>query len=346
MAIDRKKIEADREALKAMLEQQMRTPVSRTIREYVLIAFGLLLYSVAWKFMVLPFNVVGGGVTGICALIYYATKGVMLPIFGTEGIPVFLTTILINGFLLIAAVNTLGWKFCVRTIYGVSVLALWLAIIPEAQPMTQEMIDAGIKQGTMLETGKIALTIINPNEVFMACVVGGLMAGLGIGIVFLNNGTSGGTDIITMILNKYRHISLGRGLFLCDIFIIISSILLPDGSVQRIVQGLVLLLCSTTTIDNVVNGTRQSVQFFIFSTKYEEIATAINIQVNRGVTILDGMGWYSKQPMKVVTVLARKSESAQIFRLVKNIDPNAFVSQSAAIGVYGKGFDVIDKNTK
>lgn len=334
------------EALKSRLERQRKTPLGRTISQYLGIMFGLLLYACAWKLLILPSNVVGGGLTGVCALIYYATKGIALPIVGTNGIPVFFSTIVFNTFLLLAAVKVLGWQFCLRTMYGVLCLTMWLAIIPEAVPITQEMLANGITSGTILPGNKVALTIIDPNDVFMACVVGGLIMGMGVGIVFLNNGSSGGTDIITMILNKYRHISLGRGLLLCDLFIISSSILLPDGSVERIVQGLVLMVCGTTTIDYVVNGTRQSVQFFIFSKKYEDIANAINVEVPRGVTILDGIGWYSKEPVKVITVLARKSESGQIFRIVRDIDPNAFVSQSAAIGVYGKGFDVMDKNTK
>lgn len=334
------------EHLKSRIERQRKTPVGRTVTEYIGILFGLLIYAAAWKLLILPCNVVGGGLTGICALIYYATKGIALPIFGSSGIPIFLSNIILNGLLLLAAIKVLGWQFCVRTIYGVLCLTAWLAIIPEAVPVTEEMLANGIKSGTMLEGNKVALTIISPDNIFMACVVGGLLIGMGVGIVFLNNGSSGGTDIITMILNKYRHISLGRGLLLCDLFIISSSIFLPDGSVERIVQGLVLMVCGTVTVDYVVNGMRQSVQFFIFSRKYEEIATAINTEVPRGVTILDGIGWYSKEPIKVITVLARKTESGQIFRIVRDIDPNAFVSQSAAIGVYGKGFDVIDKNTK
>ena len=334
------------EALKSRLERQRKTPIGRTVYEYLGIMFGLLLYASAWKLLILPCNVVGGGLTGICALIYYATKGIMLPIVGTNGIPVFFSTIVFNTILLLAAVKSLGWQFCLRTMYGVFCLTMWLAIIPEAVPLNEDMIAQGIQAGTMLPGHKIALTIIKPDEVFMACVVGGLIMGMGVGVVFLNNGSSGGTDIITMMLNKYRHISLGRGLLLCDLFIISSSIFLPDGSVERIVQGLVVMVCGTVTVDYVVNGMRQSVQFFIFSQKYEEIANAINTEVPRGVTILDGTGWYSKEKVKVITVLARKSESGQIFRIVRDIDPNAFVSQSAAIGVYGKGFDVMDKNTK
>ncbi|MBP1676426.1 MAG: hypothetical protein H6Q20_985, partial [Bacteroidetes bacterium] len=175
----------------------------------------------------------------------------------------------------------------------------------------------------------------------MACILGGLISGAGIGIVFLSNGSSGGTDIIAKVINKYRNITLGRILLYCDVLIISSSYFLSNGSIERIVYGLTQLAVTTLAVDMVVNGVRQSVQFFIFSKNYEEIATRINVEVHRGVTILDGMGWYSKEPVKVITVIARKNESVKIFRIVKDEDPNAFISQSSAIGVYGQGFDVI-----
>ena len=175
----------------------------------------------------------------------------------------------------------------------------------------------------------------------MACVLGGILAGSGMGIMFLNNGSSGGTDIIAKLINKYHNITLGRALLYCDVLIISSSYFLPEGNIEKVVYGLTTMTIATFTLDMVVNGVRQSVQFLIFSAKYEDIANAINNEVHRGVTILDGTGWYSKQPVKVITVLARKNESAKIFKIVKDIDPNAFVSQSSAIGVYGQGFDVM-----
>lgn len=287
-------------------------PVTKNIwinvREYLLIAFGLFLYAGAWKGLLLPHQITGGGVTGIGALVYYAT-----------GIPISATYFTINLVLLAIAVRSVGWNFSLRTIYGVAVLTLFFTFMPQA-PLG---------------------TFVHGDENFMACVLGGLLMGAGIGIVFLANGSSGGTDIIAKVVNKYRNITLGRVLLYCDVLIISSSFFLEIGSIERIVYGLTALTVSTVAVDMVINGVRQSVQFFIFSKEYEQIATRINIEVHRGVTILDGTGWYSKQPVKVITVIARKSESIKIFRIVKEIDPNAFISQSSAIGVYGEGFDVI-----
>lgn len=278
------------------------------IREYIFIAFGLLLYAGAWKAFLLPHQITGGGVTGIGAIIYYAT-----------GIPISATFFAINFILLAIAVKTVGLAFSLRTIYGVAILTIFFAVLPQAVPGT----------------------FVGPNDNFMACVIGGLLSGAGIGIVFLSNGSSGGTDIIAKVVNKYRNITLGRMLLYCDVLIICSSYFFDFGSIEKIVYGLTTMAISTIAVDMVINGVRQSVQFFIFSKEYEAIATRINEDVHRGVTILDGMGWYSKEPVKVITVIARKNESVKIFRIVKEIDPNAFISQSSAIGVYGKGFDVI-----
>ena len=273
-----------------------------------MISLGLLIYALAWKTMLLQHQMVGGGATGVAAIVEYATGGV---------VPMAVTYGCVNLVLLLIAIKTLGLEFSIRTIWGVTCLTIWLAVLPT------------------FETPLVPLA-----DHFMACVVGGILCGVGIGIVFLNNGSSGGTDIIAMIVNKYhRDISLGRSLLYCDCVIIGSSYFLPSGNMTTVVYGLVLMTVASYAVDVTVNGMRQSVQFLIFSQKYDQIADAIMTEVPRGVTILDGMGWYSKQPMKVVCVLARKGESTKIFQIVKRIDPNAFVSQSEAAGVYGQGFN-------
>lgn len=294
--------------LKKLKEKGIFVSHKMNLKEHIFIALGLLLYAGAWKAFLLPHHITGGGVTGIGAIVYYAT-----------GIPVSLTYFSINALLLLIAIRTIGIKFSIRTIYGVGVLTFFFSVLPQA--------NIG--------------TFVGEKEDFMACVLGGLLSGAGIGVVFLFNGSSGGTDIIAKIVNKNRNITLGRILLYCDVLIISSSFFLKDGSIESIVYGLTMLTVTTLTVDMVINGVRQSVQFFIFSKNYEEIASRINTEVNRGVTILDGMGWYSKQPVKVVTVIARKNESIRIFKIVKECDPNAFVSQSSAIGVYGEGFDII-----
>lgn len=284
-------------------------PVVR-VRELLLIFIGLCPYAAAVNLMLVPNNIVGGGLTGLCEIIYFATKG---------RIPIWFSTLSINVVLLIIALKLIDWKFVVKTIYGVASLTFWLKFIPIVEePLV--------------------------HDPFMASVVGGMLCGCGLGIMFLNNGSSGGTDIVAMIVNKYRHVPLGRVLFYCDLVIISSAYFLPNvHDIEKVLFGLCFTFMCTNVVDMIMNKLRQSVQFFIFSNKYEQIADAINTKVLRGVTILDGKGWYSKHDMHVVTVLAKKSESNKIFALVKEIDPDAFVSQSEVIGVYGRGFDPIQK---
>ena len=279
---------------------------SDTFKEYVTILFGLALYALGWTGFLLPHEITTGGVTGLAALIYFA-----------YGIPVALTYLSINIVLLIISIRMFGWKFSFRTIVGVLILTLFLSV-------AQNYIHKPLLV----------------NQPFMACVIGGLLAGAGVGTVLTANGSTGGTDIIALIINKYRNITPGRAMLYSDLIIICSSYFLFH-SIDKIIYGLTTLAVSTYAVDMVVNGDRQSVQFFIFSSKYESIAERINNEAHRGVTVLDGMGWYSKEPAKVLCVMARKNESVKIFRIVKQVDPNAFVSQGSVIGVYGKGFDIM-----
>ncbi len=285
----------------------------RETRDYLMITLGLICYSLGWACFLLPYQITTGGVTGIAAIIYYAT-----------GIEIQVSYFFINAVFLIFALRILGFKFCVKTIYAVFTLTflLW---------MFQELMKD--------ETGTLT-KIIGENEDFMGCVLGSCLCGLGIAIVFIHNGSTGGTDIIAAIVNKYRDVTFGRMIMYCDI-IIISSCYFVFHDWRRVVFGFATLIIMSFILDYVINSVRQSVQFLIFSKKYEEIAEAIAHDLNRGVTILDGTGWYSKKPVKVIVVLAKRTQSVSVFRLVKDIDPNAFVSQSNVVGVYGEGFDRI-----
>jgi uncharacterized membrane-anchored protein YitT (DUF2179 family) len=274
------------------------------IKEYITIIIGLALYALGWTGFLLPHEITTGGVTGIGALLYYS-----------QGIPVALTYLLINLVLLVISIRLIGWKFSIRTTFGVAVLTVFLSV-------SQSL----IKKPILVE------------EPFMACVIGGVLAGIGIGMVFTANGSTGGTDIIALIVNKYKNITVGRAILYSDLIIISSSYLLFK-SVEKILFGLTTLVIMTYAIDVVVNGIRQSVQFFIITHKHDDIAKRINEEVHRGVTILNATGYYSKEPVTILVVMAKKNESVKIFRIVKQVDPNAFVSQSSAIGVYGQGFD-------
>jgi len=293
--------------------QQFGLTAAAAVEDYVWITIGLFLYAFAWTVFLIPYEIVSGGVTGIAAIIFYATK-----------IPVGVTYVTINVFLLIIALKVLGWKFMARTAYAVGMLTLMLTLIQKM--MTQE-------DGTLYQ-------VLGEGQEFMSLVIGCCFTGSGLAICFLHNGSTGGVDIIAAIINKYRNISLGRALIFIDFLIILSSFpVFHDW--RKIVFGLCTMVIENVVLDYIMNARRESVQFFIFSKKWQEIADAIGNNLNNGVTILDGHGWYTGQEMKVLCILAKKRKSLNIFRIINSIDPNAFVAQSSVIGVYGEGFDKI-----
>ena len=300
--------------IRELLKDYQRMKPLIAIKEYLMIIVATIPYAIAVNWILVPHTIVGGGLTGLCEIIYFATD---------TFVPIWLSSFVCNLALLIAAFFTVGLRYCVRTLWGVLWYTIWLKVIEiPAEPI-----------------------ITDP---FMAVILGGLFMGSFLGIVFLNNGSTGGVDIVAMIVNKYKHLPMGRVLMACDIVIILCAYFLPEikelpfgQGLEKILFGLCYTFMAGTAVDWVLNRTRQSVQFFIFSTKYEEIAEAIMTQVPRGVTLMEAQGGYSKEPMKVVTTIARQHESATIFRLVNAIDPNAFVSQSQVRGVFGQGFESI-----
>ena len=293
------------------METILKKKIGRESKDYLAITFGLISYALGSVAFLLPYQITTGGVSGIAAIIYYAT-----------GVEIQVSYFVINAVFLGFALKILGPKFSVKTIYAIFMLTFllwWFQVLFRGS-------DGNLPQ------------LLGPGQEFMACVIGAGLLGFGIGIVFCNNGSTGGTDIIAWIINKYKDVTLGRMMMYCDI-VIISSCYFIFHDWKRVLFGFCVLFIMSIVIDYVINSTRQSVQFLIFSRKYEQIAEGISTKIDRGVTLLDGQGWYSKQDIKVIVVLARKGESLDIFRLVKDIDPDAFISQSNVVGVYGEGFD-------
>ncbi|MDR1810625.1 MAG: YitT family protein [Prevotella sp.] len=274
--------------------------------DYLIMFVGLSLYAIGLIGFIKPGGIVTGGLTGVALLVEYATN---------SSIPLQYTYFIVNCLLLAVAYKILGVKFIIKTVYSVFILTCLLTLL------------------RMLITEPLIT-----NEPILSGVIGGMMCGSGIGLVFSVNGSTGGTDIVVALINKYHNLAFGRGILLCDFTIICCSYFVFQ-EYNKIIAGLIVMGVSTYTIDMVINGFRQSVQFLIFSEKYETIANAINRELKRGCTVLDGTGWYSKRPVKVLVVLAKRTESIEMFRLIKSIDENAFISQSTVRGVYGKGFD-------
>lgn len=288
------------------------------ILTYLKIALGLVIFSVAFTCFMLPYQLVTGGVSGISAFIYYMT-----------GFHASMSYFILNGLLMLVGLYSLGWRFCLRTLIATVAVSFMIEIM----------------QGyltTVEPDGKEHLIRIIGDQRFMAAVIGGMLEGVGLAIVFLAGGSTGGTDIIVLTVNKFRNMSLGRIMLCIDVFIVsLSWFIYRD--IETLVTCYIALFLSINAVDYVVNSARQNVQFIIISEKHAEIAQAVSDKVNRGVTILHGEGWYSKEHRNVLLIMARKQESRLIFRLIRLIDGRAFVSMSNVEGVFGEGFDKIKK---
>ncbi|MBQ8098790.1 MAG: YitT family protein [Bacteroidaceae bacterium] len=281
-------------------------------KDLLFMSFGILLYVTGFVCFQLPYQITTGGVAGLGAVIFYAT-----------GFPAQYTFFLLNVILLLIALRILGVKFMLNTIYAVIFMTILMGVM---QDLVRNPEDGSFPQ-------------ILGDQRFMACVIGAVLEGLGLGVVFLNNGSTGGTDIVAAVVNKYRDVSLGQIIMLADV-VIISSSYLQFHSIELLLFGYCTMIIEAFALDYSMNAVRQSVQFMIFSQKYDEIATEI-AKTGRGVTVLDGEGWYTKKARKVLVVLCRRRESTHIFRIIRTIDPSAFVSQGKVAGVFGEGFDKI-----
>ncbi len=301
-----------------------RQQIITETRDYAVITLGLLLYTFAFTFFLLPYQIVTGGIAGVGAIVFYATQ-----------FPVQYTFFIINAVLILAALKILGWRFLMKTIYATFMLTAMLEVAQEI----------------VIRPDGSFYKLMGEGNDFMSLVIGCMLSGTALAIVFLSRGSTGGTDIVAAVVNKYHNISLGRVLIMVDLVIISSSLFIDtfgplEMRFQKVAFGLCTMVIECLMLDYVMSQMRQSVQFLIFSKKHKEIADAISQTTDHTMTILDGHGYYTGAEMKVICLLAKKNESVIIFRLIKAIDPDAFVSQSSVIGVYGEGFDAIKVKVK
>ena len=285
-----------------------RNIIWQETKDYFNITLGLMLYTFGFTVFLLPYEIVTGGIAGIGAIIFYAT-----------GFPVQWTFFIINALLIVAALKELGIKFLAKTIYATLVITVMLEF-------AQKIVE--MPDGTFYK-------LMGEGNDFMSLIIGCMLTGTALAIV----------------VNKYYNVSLGKGLIMVDLIIIGSCLFIDSFGLfpqrcQMVVFGLCTMVIECTMLDYVMNWQRQSVQFMIFSKEYQKIAKAITEKTDHTLTILDGHGWYTGKEMKVICLLAKKRESVLIFRLIKMIDPRAFVSQSSVIGVYGEGFDQIKVKIK
>jgi len=275
------------------------------VRSYSIITFGVFLNALAWMGFMLPSHIVGGGINGISSLLYLST-----------GIPIAVGILVFNSILIVLAIRILGVGFGIKSIFSILMMVGAFSLF------------------------QYFLTEPIVKDKFMAAIIGGILNGVSIGIVFTQGGSTGGVDIIAMIINKYRNITPGKVILYFDVCVISSSYFIFPH-IENIVYGYVVMAIGTYVIDLVLTGANQTVQIFIFSQKHAEIADTVGKDLKRGVTLIKGIGWYSKSEQEILMILMRKTELPYFFRAVKLIDQNAFISVSSVMGVYGQGFDVI-----
>ena len=291
-----------------------KRPVWKIVMQYLFIVLGIMLYCFSWTVFLVPKHIIGGGVVGLATIVYYLT-----------GFPMGITNFVVNGILLIIGYRILGGKFGLNTIIGMTTASLSLILFQQ-----------------VLEVNNMEYFKFENMELFTRAVLGGALSGIGIGICFVNGGNSGGSDIIALIVTKYRNVSPGSVILVVDAIVIAGTLLVPNGlGVEGMVYCYIVLVTFTYTLDVVVEGRKQTYQITIMSQLNEQIADAIGNEVKRGVTLLNGWGWYTKKDQKVLLVIAQKKDKVEIMRLVKAIDPNAFISVAKTQGVYGKNFDTI-----
>ena len=301
------------------------------IKSYVIITLGLLCYVLGWCIFLIPNSLVGGGVSGISSIILYAF-----------GVPISVTYFTINVVLLLIALKVLGKSFGVKTVYAIVASTLFFQFVPAFIP--QDFI-----QELAISNGKL-----------LSAIFGGVMSGLGIGISFSQGGSTGGTDIVALMVAKYHNIAPGRMILYMDLVIIASSLLIPAKEITdaagnvvgtetwgmrlaTVLYGYMLIASSSQIVDMMVAGRRQSVQVYIFSHNYDKIADAIIKEMGRGVTVLTGEGWYTRQESKMLLVIIHKTETSRIHNLIKEIDKDAFISMAPVTGVWGRGFQQIGR---
>ena len=318
-------------------------------KEYSLMALGMFLYSFGWLCCILPADAAGGGATGLSLLIYHLSGGVIS--IGTM-------VLIINAILLIIAGFIVGWNFGIKTIYCVVVMSVimhflqmwctigeagnWIADIIAPNGMLTRINPEGIEEIIKLKDGTI-VDIFNLNNRLLSAILGGICSGVGVALCFQQGGSTGGSDIVVMIVNKFYTISYGKFIRYTDGVIISSALFLPEIGIDGVIYGFVMVAVFSYTVDMILSGNQQSTQMFIICKDYKAMADAINNEAKRGATVIDSMGWYSKDQSKIVMCVCRKRDQAMVLKVVKQVDPDAFITIGSVMGVYGKGFDALNK---
>lgn len=298
------------------MENMNKIDLRAILKDYVLLSIGTLIYTMAWTVFIEPAGLASGGLTGLCVILQYAT-----------GIPMGYTFPIINAILIIIGTLILGKGFGFKTIYVIALSSILFWFLPQIPGIAVQISHDG-----------------HP-DLLLTALVGGALEAIGIGTTLLYGGSTGGTDILAMVVNKYWPVSPGKVYLISDIAIVSLLLFLPGQSLHdgivAVIYAFIIMITFSVVVDYVLLGNKSSVQLLIFSSKYAEIADYINTEMDRGVTALQSMGWYSKADSKVLVCVLRKRELNNLIKSIKLIDNKAFVSVSSVSSVYGEGFEEI-----
>lgn len=289
----------------------MQNKVYKTIKEYTVMAFALSLYVFSWTAFLIPNEITAGGVTGLSSILNYAF-----------GIPISYSYLVLNVVLLVAGTIILGKGFGFKTIYCVLVSTIYFEFFP------------------------LIPWVSNIEDNLINSIIGGAMSGAGISLVFTQGGSTGGVDIIALVINKFKEVPPGRVFMIADFLIISSILFLPGKTLQDLVYGYVVTVAFSYTIDQILTGSKQSVQMLIITSKYQEVADKLCFELDKGVTAINSIGWYKKSESMIIMVVTRKNMMHEVMAAVKEVDHHAFLTVSTVMGVYGEGFDQVKAKPK
>lgn len=312
--------------------------IGLTIKEYLMMALGMFLYSFGYICCVLPATTAAGGASGLSWVLVHLSGDV---------ISVGTMVLIINAILLLIAGFVVGWNFGIKTIYCVVVMSIVMHFL-------EEWFRAGNDPGWIAKMVIERDGITNPENIrfvdlfhlenrLLSAILGGIFSGIGVAICFRQGGSTGGSDILMMIVNKFHTISYGKFVRYTDAVIISSALILPEYKIDSVIYGFVMMMIFSYTVDMILSGNQQSSQIFIVCKDYKAMADAINNDAKRGATVIDAMGWYSKNESKVVMCVCRKRDLAMVLKVVRSVDPDAFITVGSVMGVYGKGFSALNK---
>ena len=290
------------------------------VNDFIILTIACFIFAMAWEGFMIPNGMSAGGMMGLCTVVQYATGGL---------IPAQYSYFAINVILIVVAVIAMGIGFGFKTIYCIVVSSLAMEVI-----------------ASVPEIHSVMGQFFYVRETLLIPIIAGLLEAVGLGLVLRYGASTGGTDIVALMVNKYWPVTLSKVFLISDIVIVALLLFLPDKSFTDMVYGLVEIITFSALIDYVVGGNKSSYQLLVFSDHYADIADHIINNMDRGVTVLSAQGWYTKKEKNVLLILINRQQLPSLTKVIKEVDPRAFMSVSSTNNVYGEGFEEIKTGIK